>query len=255
MDMPVNAFKHKIATSEVAWGTWLSASSPTTAEILGLVGYDFLVVDMEHSPIEFPQVVETLRTIAGTRASAVTRVPWNDTVLIKRALDAGAQTLMLPFVQNVAEAKAAVAATRYPGAGVRGVAGMTRASRYGMVPDYLKRAADELCVIVQLETIDALHHLPAIVELAGVDTVFVGPSDLAASMGHLGDPMHADVQRALENAAKACRNAGKPCGCLGSNPETTLRYRDYGYNWMAMGSDVVMLTSRAREWLADVRAG
>jgi 4-hydroxy-2-oxoheptanedioate aldolase len=253
MDMPVNAFKRKIRTAEVAWGTWLSAASPTNAELLCAVGYDFMVVDMEHSPIEFPQVVEMLRTIAGSGASAMTRVPWNDMVLVKRALDAGAQTLLLPFVQDAAEARAAVAATRYPPHGVRGVAGMTRASRYGSVDNYLARAADELCVVVQVETAAALAELPKILEVAGLDSVFVGPSDLAASMGHLGDPLHADVQRALEGAAKTCRAAGKPCGCLGSNPQNAARYRDYGYSWMAVGSDVAMLATRAREWLAEVK--
>ena len=254
MDMPVNAFKRKIATTEVAYGTWLQAASPTNAELLGAVGYDFMVVDMEHSPIEFPQVVELLRTIAGVGASAVTRVPWNDAVLIKRALDAGVQTLLLPFVQDAAQAKAAIAATRYPPQGIRGVAGMTRASRYGAVDNYLARAADELCVIVQVETASALRELDAILAVPGLDSVFVGPSDLAASMGHLGDPLHADVQRAIEDAAKRCRAAGKPCGCLGSNPQTTARYRDYGYHWMAMGSDVAMLATRAREWLGEVKA-
>ncbi|MEP7062092.1 MAG: HpcH/HpaI aldolase/citrate lyase family protein [Betaproteobacteria bacterium] len=252
MEIPVNGFKRKIATTDVAYGTWLSASSPSTAEALGCAGYDFLVVDMEHSPIEFPQVVEMLRAIAGTPASPVTRVPWNDMVMVKRALDAGAQTLMLPLIQNADEARRAVAYTRYPPDGVRGVAGMQRASRFGMVNDYARRAADELCVIVQIETADALAQLPRIVEVRGVDSVFVGPSDLAASMGHLGDIMHKDVQKSLEQAAQACRRLGVPCGCLGANPEMTRRFRDYGYSWMAMGSDISMMGSRAREWLAEV---
>ncbi len=253
MDMPANAFKRRIAAFEPVWGTWLQAASPTNAELLGAAGYDFMVVDMEHAPLDYMQVVEMLRTLAGTGASAVTRVPWNDAVLIKRALDAGAQTLLLPFVQDAGEAKAAVAATRYPPQGIRGVAGMTRASRYGAVDNYLARATDELCVIVQVETAAALAELPRILEVPGLDSVFVGPSDLAASMGHLGNPLHADVQRALEQAAKLCRAAGKPCGCLGGNPQNSLRYRDYGYSWMATGSDVLMLATRAREWLAEVK--
>lgn len=250
--MPVNQFKRKIATSEIAYGCWLSASSASTAEALGCAGYDFLVVDMEHSPIEFPQVVEILRTIAGTPASPVTRVPWNDMVMIKRALDAGAQTLLLPLIQNADEARRAIAFTRYPPEGMRGVAGMQRASRFGLVADYARRATDELCVIVQIETIDALAQLPRIVEVPGVDSVFIGPSDLAASMGHLGNIMHPDVQKHLEQAAKDCRRLGIPCGCLGGNPEMTRRFRDYGYSWLAMGSDIGMLVSRAQEWLADV---
>ena len=252
MDMPVNVFKRKIATPDVAYGAWLSASSASTAEALGCAGYDFLVVDMEHSPIEFPQVVEILRAIAGTPASPMTRVPWNDMVMIKRALDAGAQTLLLPLIQDADEARRAVAYTRYPPDGVRGVAGMQRAGRYGMVANYARHAADELCVVVQIETVAALAQLERIAEVPGVDSIFIGPSDLAASMGHLGDIMHTDVQRNLEQAAKDCRRIGIPCGCLGGNPEMTLRFRDYGYSWMAMGSDIGMLVSRAQEWLAAV---
>jgi 2-dehydro-3-deoxyglucarate aldolase/4-hydroxy-2-oxoheptanedioate aldolase len=252
MDMPVNGFKRRIATADVAYGAWLSASSASTAEALGCAGYDFLVVDMEHTPIEFPQVVEILRAIAGTPASPVTRVPWNDMVMIKRALDAGAQTLLLPLVQNADEARRAVAYTRYPPDGVRGVAGMQRASRYGLVADYARRAAEELCVIVQIETVDALAQLPRIAEVPGVDSIFIGPSDLAASMGHVGNIMHPDVQKNLEQAAQACRRLKIPCGCLGGNPDMVKRFRDYGYSWLAMGSDIGMLVSRAQEWLVAV---
>lgn len=252
MDMPVNTFKRKIATSDMAYGAWLMTASPTAAEALGYAGYDFLVVDMEHTPVEFPQIVEILRTLAATPASAVTRVPWNDMVMIKRALDAGAQTLLLPFIQTADDARRAVEYMHYPPRGVRGVAGMQRASRYGMVAEYAKRAADELCLVVQIETADALAQLPKIAEVPGVDSVFIGPSDLAASMGRVGDIMHKDVQASLEAAAKTCRRLQIPCGCLGDNPQMSQRFRDYGYTWLATGSDIGMLVSRAQEWLADV---
>ena len=155
MELPRNAFKRALVEGRTQFGTWLMSAAPSTAEAMGCAGFDFLVVDMEHVPVDTPQLVEILRSVAGTPAAAVTRLPWNDTVTVKRALDGGAQTLMFPFVQDEHEAQRAVAATRYPPAGVRGVAAVHRASRYGNVVDYLRRAADELCVVVQLETVEA----------------------------------------------------------------------------------------------------
>lgn len=252
MDMPVNPFRRRIAAPGAALGCWISSASAVTAEALGFAGYDFLVLDTEHAPADMSEIIGMLRAVAGTPAAPVTRVPWNDMVMIKRALDAGAQTLLLPFVQDADEARRAVAHMRYPPDGVRGVAGTTRASRYGLVRNYAQRAADELCLIVQIETAAALAELPKIAAVPGVDSIFIGPSDLAASMGHLGDFMHADVQRALESAAKACDKAGIPSGCLAGNPATAQRYLDYGYTWMAMSSDLNMMMSRAQEWLGDM---
>jgi 2-dehydro-3-deoxyglucarate aldolase/4-hydroxy-2-oxoheptanedioate aldolase len=152
MELPLNRFKRAIAATAgpVPVGTWLLSGAPSTAEAMGCAGFDFVVVDMEHVPIDTPQMVDLLRAVAATPAAAVTRVPWNDMVMAKRALDAGANTLMFPFVQNADEARRAVAYTRYPPEGVRGVAGLQRGSRYGTVADYRTRAAAELCVIVQI---------------------------------------------------------------------------------------------------------
>jgi len=255
MEIPANPFKKAIAGARPALGCWISSASPVTAEAMGFAGYDFLVLDSEHAPADMSEIMGMLRAVAGTPAAPVTRVPWNDMVMIKRVLDAGAQTLLLPFVQDAGEAARAVAHMRYPPHGVRGVAGTTRASRYGLVRDYANRAGDELFLIVQIETAAALAQLPKIAAVPGVDSIFIGPSDLAASMGHLGDFMHADVQRALEEAAKACRKAGVPGGCLAGNPAMAKRYLDYGYTWMAMGSDLNMMMSRAQEWLGDMGRG
>src|SRR5438477_5032293 len=155
MDLPVNHFKRAIASGKTPVGAWLVSSAPSTAEALGCIGFDFLVVDMEHTPIDTPQMIGILQTIAGTPAQAIVRPPWNDTVMVKRAMDAGAQSLLFPFVQNADEARRAVASTRYPPAGIRGVAATHRGSRYGTVANYLKRANDEVCVIVQIETLTA----------------------------------------------------------------------------------------------------
>lgn len=254
MDVPVNHFKRAIASGKTPVGTWLSSGSPATAEALGCAGFDFLVVDTEHTPIDPPQMTEILRAVAGTPAQAVVRPPWNDMVMVKRVLDAGAQTLLFPFVQDEEEAKRAVAFTRYPPAGVRGVAGTHRASRFGTVANYIRGADREMCVIVQIETLSALERLPKIAAVEGVDSIFVGPNDLAASMGHLGDTGNAAVQEKLAFAAKECRHLGKPCGIVGQNPDVVATFLDYGYSWVAVSSDMAMMVSRAGEFLGKVRA-
>jgi 2-dehydro-3-deoxyglucarate aldolase/4-hydroxy-2-oxoheptanedioate aldolase len=262
MDLPRNHFKRAIAASSgladapgpVPFGAWLMSGAPSTAEALGCAGFDFLVVDMEHVPIDTPQVIELLRALAGTPAAAVTRLPWNDMVMVKRALDAGAQTLMFPFVQSADDARRAVAYTRYPPEGVRGVAGMHRGARYGNVPGYLHAAAAELCVVVQIETADALGRLDAIAAVPGVDSIFVGPADLSASMGHLGDINHPAVQDRLAFAARECRRLKKPCGIIAFDPAMAARFVDYGYTWVAISSDLGLMVGRAQECLAAARA-
>ena len=254
MDNYTNRFKRALNEGRTVFGAWLMSGTPATAEALGVSGFDFLVVDMEHTPLETHHMIDTLRAIAGTPASAVVRMPWNDMVMVKRALDAGAQTLMLPFVQDADEAKRAVAYTRYPPDGVRGVAGSHRASRYGTVPNYLKNANAEICVIVQIETLAALEQLPQIAKVPGVDSIFIGPSDLSASMGLLGDVGNAAVQEKLKHGAQLCRQLGKPCGIIGVTPELVVKFADYGYSWIAIGSDMSFMVSRAQEWLAKARA-
>jgi 4-hydroxy-2-oxoheptanedioate aldolase len=253
MDLPVNHFKNAIISGKTPVGAWLVSGAASTAEALGCVGFDFLVVDMEHTPIDVPQMTDILRTIAGTPAQAIVRPPWNDMVMVKRVLDAGAQSLLFPFVQNAEEAKRAVAYTRYPGAGVRGVAAMHRGSRYGTIPEYQKRAHEELCIIVQIETLAAFDQLSAIAEVPGVDSIFIGPADLSASMGMLGDMGNPAVQEKLRAGARACRQLGKPCGIVGANPQIVERFLEYGFSWVAVGSDVAMMVGRAQEFLGAVR--
>jgi 2-dehydro-3-deoxyglucarate aldolase/4-hydroxy-2-oxoheptanedioate aldolase len=254
MDLPVNQFKRQIRDGRTTFGAWLTSGAPSTAEAMGCAGFDFVVVDTEHTPVDAPQLIELLRAVAGTPAPAVVRMPWNDMVMVKRALDAGAQTLMLPFVQNAEEAKRAVAYTRYPPEGVRGVAGSHRANRYATAPNYLKNASSEICVIVQVETLAALEQLPQIAAVPGVDSIFIGPSDLSASMGFLGDVGNAAVQEKLKHGAQLCRRLGKPCGIIGVTPELVAKFADYGYTWIAVGSDMGFMVSRAQEWLAKARA-
>src|SRR5882672_748543 len=183
-DLPQNKFKRALAAKQTQIGLWMSLTSPFATEVVAGAGFDWILLDMEHSANDLPEIVHHLRAAQGGTAEPIVRVPWNEPVMVKRVLDVGAQSLLFPFVQSADEARRAVAATRYPPNGIRGVAGLTRANRYGRVKDYAKRAADELCVLVQVETQQALGEIEAIAAIDGVDGLFIGPADLSASMGH-----------------------------------------------------------------------
>ena len=251
----MNAFRHLMlsAGNQPPLGTWLVTASPLLAEAAGHAGFDFGVIDMEHGPLDMAEVVHLLQAVAATRMAPLLRVPWNDTVTIKRVLDAGATTLLVPFVQNAAEAVAAVAATRYPPQGVRGMMGMSRAARYGMQADYLSRANREIALIVQIETEAALAELPAIAAVDGVDAIFVGPADLSASMGLPGQLRHPRVMEAMTEVAARCRALGKPVGSVGSELEVLAQYRAAGYDFIAIDSDLGLFMQGARGALRALR--
>lgn len=246
MKAPVNEFKRRLLAGEPLDGLWFSSCSPVLAEALSLVGFDWMLFDTEHSPVDVAGVQPLLQAAAAGTTNAVVRPAWNDKVLIKRLLDIGAQTLLVPFVETAEEAAAAVAATRYPPHGVRGVAGATRASRFGFATDYFARANDEICVLIQIETQAAMARLEEIASVPGVDGIFIGPSDLGASMGHLGNPAHPDVQAVLEDAANRLKAVGKPAGILATKVEDAMRYRDWGYAFVAGGTDLGLITGAAR---------
>ena len=236
-----NAFKHALAAGELQIGLWSSLCSPIGAEIIADAGFDWILLDSEHSPNEIPDLFTQLQAVTRGTATPIVRPPWNDPVMAKRCLDIGAQTLLFPYVQSAEEARRAVASTRYPPQGIRGVAVASRASRFGRTPGYLTKANAEQCVLVQVETRTALDHLEAIAGVEGVDGVFIGPSDLAASLGHLGNPAHPEVQKAMEDAVKRLKALGKPAGILTGNEEEIRRYIDWGYQFVAVGSDVGLL--------------
>jgi 4-hydroxy-2-oxoheptanedioate aldolase len=241
MELQRNAFKHAIAAGKLQVGLWSSLCSNIVAEVIGAAGFDWIVLDSEHSPNEIPNLMSQMQAMQGGTATPVVRPAWNDAVLAKRALDIGAQTLLFPYVQNAEEAKRAVASTLYPPAGIRGVAVATRAGRYGRTPGYLTKANAEICVLVQVETKTALDELEAIAKVDGVDGVFIGPSDLAASFGHLGNPQHPDVQKAIQDAVTRLKKLGKPAGILTSNEEEARRYIGWGYVFVAVGADIGLL--------------
>lgn len=240
-----NAFKAGLRAKTLQIGLWQSLCSNIAAEICSDSGFDWLLLDTEHSPNEIPDLLSQLQAIEKGTATPIIRPAWNDAVLIKRCLDIGAQTLLVPYVQSVEEAKAAVAATRYPPQGIRGVSVAARASRYGRVPGYLTKANEEICVLVQVETRQSLDAIEAIAKVEGVDGVFIGPSDLAASLGHLGNPQHADVQAAMKDAVERLTKVGKPAGILTGSEDEARRYIDWGYLFVAVGSDVGLLAKSA----------
>jgi len=249
MELPRNRFKHAIAQGRLQIGLWCSLCSNIAADILRDSGFDWLLFDTEHSPNEIPDVLSQLQAGEGGAATPIVRPAWNDLVIIKRCLDIGAQTLLVPYVQNADEARRAVEAVRYPPAGVRGVAVASRASRYGRIADYLKKADAEICLLVQVETRGAMENLEAIATVDGVDGVFIGPSDLSASLGHISNPAHPDMQKAMEDAVRRLKAVGKPAGILTGNEEEIRRYIGWGYTFVAVGSDVGLL-SRGADALA-----
>lgn len=249
MEFAGNAFKAALAEGRLQIGLWSSLCSNIAADAVADSGFEWILLDTEHSPNELPGLLSQLQALKGGTASAIVRPAWNDAVLFKRILDIGAQTLLVPCVQNAQEAARAVAATRYPPAGIRGVTASGRASRYGRVKDYLKKADAEICLIVQVETADALSRLEAIGQVEGVDGVFIGPGDLAASLGHIGNPGHEEVQSAIEDAARRLKAIGKPAGILTINEEEARRYIDWGFTFVAVGIDLGLLT-RAADALA-----
>jgi 4-hydroxy-2-oxoheptanedioate aldolase len=241
MDLAPNRFKQGLREGRQLVGLWSALLSAAATEVLGDSGFDWILIDTEHAPNETPMVADQLRAASLGTASPVVRPAWNDPVIFKRLLDVGAQTLLVPFVQSAEEAARAVAATRYPPGGIRGVATVHRANRYGRVTDYFARANDEMCVLAQLETRAAVDALEEIARVDGVDGVFIGPSDLAASLGHAGNNAHPDVRRAIEDACDRAQAIGAPIGILAPLETDARGYLDMGFAFVAVGSDIVVL--------------
>lgn len=245
MHLTRNEFKRALGRRELQIGLWSTLCSNLGAEIIAHSGFDWILLDTEHSPNELPDLVKQLQAMSGGTASPVVRAAWNDTVLIKRILDIGAPSILLPYVQTAEEARRAVQAVRYPPRGIRGVSASSRASQYGRVKDYLSRADEEICLIVQIETRAALDQLEAISETEGVDAVFIGPADLSASLGHLGHPQHPETQSALQDAARRLTQRGKAAGILAVVEADARRYIEWGYTFVAVGVDTTLLASSA----------
>lgn len=251
VDFPLNSFKRALVAGKPQIGLWSSLCNPIATEILGGSGFDWLLIDGEHAPNDPVMVLSQLQALHGSATSPVVRMAWNDAVILKRHLDIGVQSFLIPFVQNAEEATRAVAATRFPqfGGGVRGFAAATRANRYGRVPNYHRRAHEELCVLVQVETRQALDNIEAIAAVEGIDGIFIGPADLSSDMGQLGNLSHPEVLAAISDAIRRIIAAGKPAGILTGVEAEAKRWLAEGATFVAVGSDVGVL-ARQTEALA-----
>lgn len=251
-----NAFKSALRESESPLiGCWLGLADSYAAELCATAGYDWLLIDCEHAPNDLRSTLSQLQAIAPYPPQALVRPPIGDVNLIKQLLDIGVQTLLIPMVENASQAALMVAATRYPTAGIRGVgSSLARASRWNSVPSYLHEANAEMCVLVQIESAGALQNIEAIAAVEGIDGIFIGPSDLAASMGHLGNPGHASVQRAIEDAVNRIKQAGKPPGILALEEDVAKRYIGMGCRFIAVGVDALLLARAARDLAQKFKA-
>jgi 4-hydroxy-2-oxoheptanedioate aldolase len=252
MNLPGNTFKAALRAGQVQIGIWNSLSDPTVAELLAGCGYDWMVFDTEHSTVGPNEVISFLRTVAPYPVGPVVRPGWNDPVEIKKLLDAGAQTLLIPYIQSAEEARSAVAAVTYPPKGMRGVAGITRATRYGAVADYATRASEEICLLVQVETREALLQLKEIAQVPGVDGVFFGPADLAASLGYPGQPSHPEVRKAILEGIAVLGELGVPAGILSLDQTFLHEAKAAGALFIAVDVDTGLLRrsalARRAEW-------
>ena len=254
MKLPTNTFKHAIKAGRLQVGLWSQLTSNIAVEVVAGSGFDWLVLDTEHAPNELPMIQDQLQAARGGTAHPVVRVPWNDMVAIKRYLDIGAQTLLIPYIETAEQARDAVTFTRYPPKGLRGYSAAPRASLFGRVADYAKICEDELCVLLQVETRLGLDNIERIAAVEGVDGLFIGPGDLSAALGHVGNPKHPEAQAAIEDAIRRIRACGKPAGILTADETLAHHYIDLGCVFTAVGSDLGILARMSEQLAARFKA-
>ncbi|MCY3751954.1 MAG: aldolase/citrate lyase family protein [Gammaproteobacteria bacterium] len=254
MELPINRLKQALAAGRTQYGLWLGLPDTTCAEICAGAGFDWLVVDTEHGPFDLPAVLRHLQTIAAYEVSAIVRPVSDDRNVLKQLLDTGVQSLVVPMVESAEQAAELVRSVRYPPAGVRGLGtALARAARWNRIPGYLHKANDQICLLAQVETGRAVQALPGILEVEGIDGIFVGPSDLSASMGHIGNPRHPDVVKVIYEVLHKARSAGKTAGILALDPAHIEDYRDHGANMIGIGTDTLLLANSAQQLAESVK--
>lgn len=247
MPAPVNPFKKALAAGEMQFGCWVALGDAFSAELMGQAGFDWLVVDGEHGPNDLRSILSQLQVIEGTDAHSVVRVPVGETYMMKQVLDAGAQTVLVPMVESADQARQLVRDVTYPPHGDRGVGyALTRAARFSAIADYGSTADAQICLLVQVENLRGMAALDDILTIEGVDGVFIGPADLAADMGHMGNPDHPDVQAAIMDAITRIKAAGKAPGILSTRDGMTNDAIAAGAQFVAVGADVLLLGNAAR---------
>ncbi|ACL61835.1 HpcH/HpaI aldolase family protein [Methylobacterium nodulans] len=255
MDILTNRFKAGLREGRQQIGLWCSLASPVTTEIVAGSGFDWLLLDMEHSPNDLRDIYAQLQAMAEGTAAPVVRVPSDDPITIKRILDAGAPSLMIPNIEDAEQARRVVAATRYAPQGIRGFSQAPRAARFGRIPNYHARSNGEICVLVQVESRRALDNLEEIAAVEGVDGLFVGPGDLSTSLGYLGQQNHPEVVAEIERTIGRIVASGKAAGILTANEELAARYAAAGTRFTAIGSDLGLLARSSEALAARFRAG
>jgi 2-dehydro-3-deoxyglucarate aldolase/4-hydroxy-2-oxoheptanedioate aldolase len=249
-----NSLKQQLKAGRRTVGAWLQIASPMTAEIMSRAGFDWLMIDMEHGPGDIPTLVAQLQAMNGAGVTPLVRAPWNDFVILKRILDAGAFGVLVPYVNTRAEAEAAIRACRYPPAGVRGIAGSPRAAGYGQkIMDYLTRANDEIFVMTAVETPQADANLEAILTLPDLDGIFIGPMDLSTAMGHFGNPTHPEVQAVIASIEAKVLGSGKALATVANSWEQARRLYDRGYQMLTVMADGTSLARLAHEAVTQFR--
>ena len=251
MELPKNTFKAALKAGQRQIGLWNTIPDSGVVEMLAGCGFDWLVLDTEHTPIDAERLMPSLQACAPYPVHACVRPGWNDATEIKKLMDIGAQTLIVPYVQSAEEAAAAVAATHYPPHGMRGIGGTHRGSRWGTIPDYITRAHEETCTIVQVETRAALDALDDILKVERLDGVFIGPADLSASLGHPGDQGHPEVREAMLDAIRRIRAAGLAPGILSTDDALLAEAEEAGALFLAIGVDTVMLRGAVAQRRGD----
>jgi len=256
MPAPENRFKSALARGDRLYGCWAGFADPYATEILATAGFDWLVIDGEHAPNDLRSIMAQLQVLEGRHSAPVVRLPMGEAWAIKQVLDIGAQTLLVPMVESAAQARDLIRATRYPPEGIRGSgAALARASHFADIPDYIATANAQICLLVQVETRAGLAALDDILAVDGVDGVFIGPSDLAADMGHMGDSSALPVRDAIRDALGRIAASSKAAGILALDDDTAARYRDWGAQFLAVGIDVLMLAQAARATAGRWRDG
>ncbi len=250
-----NLFRQRLRGQTPLIGCWSSLVNPIAAEILGLAGFDWLLLDAEHAPNDVHSLMLQLMALKGSASAPVVRPPQNDPVIIKRLLDIGFYNFLIPLVENAEQAARAVAATRYPPQGKRGVAVSQRSNGFGTVPDYLKAINDSIAVVVQIESQDGVEHLEDILCVEGVDGIFIGPSDLSASLGYLGQTGHPRVRETIDYIAATARKHHKPLGTIAFEEKDIRTYMDQGFSFIAVGSDQGVLRKETQALCQRYREG
>ena len=255
MKLATNAFAQALKAVKKQVGLWISLSSNFVAEVTAPAGYDWALIDMEHSPNDYFSVLWQLQVFAASNTTAIVRADWNDTVIVKRLLDLGAPGILFPMIQSVEEAQSSVSATRYPPHGVRGVSGATRATKFGRVTDYVDRIEDETAVLLQLETRHAVEQAEAISDVDGISGIFFGPADIAADIGKVGKPMDPEVWALIKPAAQKLMAKGVPVGTLVLDPAFATELLNEGFSFVSCGTDASLLAKASDQLLATVKGG